>query len=192
LPLTTRMLSFFKRKNPDDSLNDELRRAREAYEKVSTTEGDSDQLRGARVRMALMCRAHLDKTFVDGAQQTARYQEQLAQSIAQGKEAPDAPEPSCYQRVKAVSGYVRVYLPMEFSQEAFRLGAAYQRMDIDAGQAIKSMQDLGDHLFAFELKLTENFQMLQFLRDEIAAITQHDNPEAAPPTDTGTTPGASR
>ena len=171
------MFSFFKRKKTADSLEDELRRAREAYEKVTSAEGDSDQLRGARVRMALMCRAHLDKTFVDGAQQTARYQEQLAQSIAQGKESPDLPEPSCYQKVKAVTGFVHVYLPMEFSQEAFRLGAAYQRMDIDAGQAIKSMQDLGDRLFAYELGLTENFKMLQFLRDELASRSVQDSSE---------------
>jgi hypothetical protein len=185
------MFSFFKRKNPDDSLKEELRRARDAYEKVTTTEGDSDQLRGARVRMALMCRAHLDKTFVDGAQQTARYQDELAQSIANGEESPEAPEPSCYQKVKAVSGYVHVYLPLEFSREAFRLGAAYQRMDIDAGQAIRSMQELGDRVFAYELNLTESFQMLQFLRDETAARAPQDNPDAEASADTGTSPGSS-
>lgn len=184
------MFSFFNRKKPADSLEDELRRAREAYEKVTSTEGHSDQLRGARVRMALMCRAHLDKTFVEGAQQTAIYQEKLAQSIAQGKESPDAPEPSCYQKVKAVSGFVHVYLPMEFSREAFRLGAAYQRMDIGAEQAIKSMQDLGDRLFAYELGLSESFKMLQFLRDELAAQSQQDNPEQAKTDNADAAPGA--
>ncbi len=173
------MLSFFKRKKSAGNLEDELRRAREAYEKVTSAEGDSDQLRGARVRMALMCRAHLDKTFVEGAQQTAIYQELLSQSIAQGKESPDAPEPSCYKKVKAVSGFVHVYLPMEFAGEAFRLGAAYQRMDIDAEQAIKSMQELGDRLFAYELALTESFQMLQFLRDELAAKSRQEGAEPA-------------
>ena len=163
------MFSLFKRKKPADTLEEDLRRAREAYEKVISAEGDSGQLRGVRVRMALMCRAHLDKTFVDGAQQTALHQEKLALSIAQGKEAPEAPRVSCYQKVKAVSGSVHVYVPLEFSEQAFQFGSAYQRMDIDAEQAIQSMQELGDRLFENELRLNESFQMLQFLRDELAA-----------------------
>ena len=47
-----------------DSVEVEKRRAKEAFEKVASTRSDSMQSRSARLRLGLLCRAHLDKTFV--------------------------------------------------------------------------------------------------------------------------------
>ena len=174
------MLSIFKKFQPDEKVL-----AAAAYEKVVSLTQDTRDARSMRVRMALLCRSHLDKSFVAGAELTAAYLEQVALSVARGLPRPDPPEASCFRYIKTSRGEkVCVYLPPEFAGEAFSLGALYQRMQIDAAQAIGSMQGLADRLFIEELKLTDTLPMLQFLREEIG-LGLH-----APPGD-GDVPSAS-
>ena len=72
-----------------------------------------------------------------------------------------------YQQVAAVSGdKVWVYLPQEYADLAFSLGASYQRTEISAEQAIDGMQTLADQIFSMELGIYDPFMVLQFLRDE--------------------------
>ena len=66
--------------------------AREAYEKVASLRSDSREARSARLRMGLLCRAHIDKTFIDGAEQMADWQELANAAVARGQELPPAPE----------------------------------------------------------------------------------------------------
>ena len=157
------MLSIFKKLQTD-----ERTLAAAAYEKVASLTQDTRDARSARVRMALLCRNHLDKTFVSGAELTAAYLDQVALSIARGQPRPEPPEASCFQYIKTSKGEdVCVYLPEEFASEAFSLGALYQRMQMDAQQAIGAMQHLADRLFIEHLKLTDSLPVLQFLREEI-------------------------
>jgi hypothetical protein len=65
------MFGLFTRNKPVD----EMHRAVAAYEKVASLKGDSRDVRSLRLRMGLICRAHLDKTFVAGAEQTAAWEE---------------------------------------------------------------------------------------------------------------------
>ena len=53
------MLKFFK-----NSETDEKDEARQLFEKVAGSRNDSRELRSARIRMGLLLRAHIDKTFV--------------------------------------------------------------------------------------------------------------------------------
>ena len=62
------MFNLFNRNNPAD----EMKRAVAAYEKVTSIESDSREARSLRMRMGMLCRAHLDKTFIAGAEQTER------------------------------------------------------------------------------------------------------------------------
>lgn len=162
---------------------EEKKRAQAAYEKVVSLRGDTREARSARIRMGLLCRAHLDKTFVAGAEQTASYLELVALAIARGKEKPTPPEPTPFQKVATASSEVYAYLPEEFTEEAFALGARYQRTDITAQQAIDYMQALADRLFLYELRLEEPFQVLQFLRDEMTGSGNgepSDTPDRTP------------
>jgi hypothetical protein len=68
------MFNLFNRNNPAD----EMKRAIAAYEKVTSIESDSREARSLRMRMGMLCRAHLDKTFIAGAEQTAAWQELAA------------------------------------------------------------------------------------------------------------------
>lgn len=158
------MFSIFKSNSPEDEMN----RAEALFHKVTSMKADTREVRSLRIRMGLLCRAHLDKTFVTGAEQTASWQELAAVAIANGKEKPPPPEPSLFQKIKSGDNEIFVYLPEEYANEAYALGGKYQRAEIPAQQAIEAMQGLANQICMFELKLDEPFQVLQFLRDELA------------------------
>ncbi len=155
-----------------------MKRAKSAFEKVAELKSDSREARSARMRLGLLCRAHLDKTFIAGAEQTAEWQELAMMAISQGKAQPEPPMASCYQKIKSGENEVYVYLPEEYVQEAFSLGSKYQRTDISAQQAIDAMQALANQISYYELRLEEPFQVLRFLRDELEAESGEDTPGA--------------
>ena len=158
------IFSIFSPKNPDE----EMRKAQELFEKIISSQSDSREIRSLRVRMGLLCRAHLGKSFVSGAEQMAAWHELDTLAVAHGKERPAVPEPSVFQKIKAGENEIYVYLPEEYAHEAYSLGARYQRSEILALEAIDRMQGLANQISHYELKLTEPFKVLQFLRDELA------------------------
>ncbi len=145
-----------------------MRKAQALFEKIVSNQSDSREARNLRVRMGLLCRAHLDKSFVTGAEQMASWQALAALAMANGKEKPPMPEPSVFQKIKAGENEIYVYLPEEYAHEAFALGGRYQYAEIPAIKAIETMQGLANQICHYELKLAEPFQVLQFLRDELA------------------------
>ena len=169
------MFNLFSSKNPDD----EMQKAQALFDKVTSTKSDSRDARSMRIRMGLLYRAHLDKSFVTGAEQMASWQELAALALANGKEKPPMPEPSVFQKIKAGDNEIYVYLPEEYAHEAFNIGGRYQRAEIPALQAIETMQGLANQICLYELKLTEPFQVLQFLRDELAQSPHNPNTSGA-------------
>jgi hypothetical protein len=159
------MLGFFNKSSPAE----EMKRAVAAYEKVSSLKSDSHDARIVRMRMGMLCRAHLDKTFIAGAEQTALWQEHAKLALMEGKSAPDLPVPSKFQKIRAGEADIYVYLPEEFAVEAFGLGAQYQKMELTAAKAIEAMQALADQISLYELRLKEPFQVMTFLREELAS-----------------------
>jgi len=157
------MFSIFSNKSPED----EMKSAQALFDKVTSMKADSRDARTIRIRMGLLCRAHLDKSFVTGAEQTASWQELASLAIANGKEKPPLPEPSVFQKIKSGENEIYVYLPEEYSHEAYQLGARYQRAEIPANKAIDTMQGLANQICLYELRLDEPFQVLQFLREEL-------------------------
>ena len=83
-------------------------------------------------------------------------------------EKPDEPECSLFQRVKSGDKDIWVYLPEEYAMETFKIGALYQKTDIDAKTAIERVQQIADQICLYELKLDTPFEALQFLRNEIS------------------------
>jgi hypothetical protein len=170
------IFDLFSRNSPED----EMKRAKATFEKVAELKADTREARTARMRLGLLCRAHLDKTFIAGAEQTAEWQELAMMAISQGKAQPEPPMASCYQKIKSGENEIYVYLPEEYVQEAFTLGSKYQRTDISAQQAIDTMQALANQISYYELKLEEPFQALRFLRDELEAQAGENDPEGDP------------
>jgi hypothetical protein len=159
------MLNIFHRNSPAD----DMRRAVAAYEKVTSLDSDSRDARSLRMRMGMICRAHLDKTFVAGAEQTAAWQELARMALVASKPVPEAPTASKFQKIRAGESDIYAYLPEEYVTEAFALGARYQKTDLSAAKAIEAMQALANQISYYELRLEEPFQVLGFLRDELAA-----------------------
>jgi hypothetical protein len=145
------------------------KKAKEAFDQVSELESDSRNARSMRARAGVMARAFIDKSFIDGAEKMAIFQDVAMACLAQGQPIPDEPTASVFQQVETAAGkLVWVYLPEEYAQSAFHLGGRYQRMDITAQQAIEGTQNLLDQICRYEFKLDEPLSALQFLRDEIA------------------------
>jgi hypothetical protein len=159
------IFDLFARNKPID----EMRRAEAAYEKVASLKGDSHDARSLRLRMGLICRAHLDKTFVAGAEQTAAWEELARTALIQGVPLPEAPKASKFQKIRAGDTEIYAYLPEEFVNEAFALGSRYQKTELSAPKAIEAMQALAQQISYYELRLPEPFQVLDFLREELAA-----------------------
>ena len=141
-------------------------------------------VRRIRSRVALRCKALLDKTFVDGAQRTERHEQAVIVAINNGKPQPEAPKARSFGTVPAFDHEVMAFLPQEFADRAFDLGRRYQRVEIDAKQAIDYMQALADEVCA-ALQVDPPFEALRFLRDEIAEeesegdgeeVSQEDQP----------------
>ena len=114
---------FFNRNSPED----EMKRAKAAYEKVISLTEDTREARSMKMRMGLLCRAHVDKTFVAGAEQTAAWQDKAALALANREPLPEEPQAARFQKIKSGETEVYVYMPDEFVNDIFSLGAKYQR-----------------------------------------------------------------
>ena len=137
-------------------------------------------VRRIRSRVALRCKALLDKTFVDGAQRTERHEQAVIVAINNGKPQPEAPKARSFGTVPAFDHEVMAFLPQEFADRAFDLGRRYQRVEIDAKQAIDYAQALADEVCA-TLQVDPPFEALRFLRDEIAAEEGEEAGDEADP-----------
>ncbi len=156
---------FFNRNNPEQ----EMKRAKAAYEKVISLTDDSREARSMKMRMGLLCRAHVDKTFISGAELTAAWQDKAAVALANREPLPEEPQAQRFQKIKTGETEVYVYLPDEFVNDIFALGAKYQRTQLTAPQAIEAVQNIVNQLCRYELGLQEPFQALSFLREELEA-----------------------
>jgi hypothetical protein len=180
------MLGFFNKNNPAE----EMKRAVAAYEKVTSLKSDSHDARIVRMRMGMLCRAHLDKTFIAGAEQTALWQEHADLALVAGKPTPDSPTASKFQKIRVGETDIFTYLPEEYAAEAFGLGARYQKMEITADKAIEAMQALANQICYYDLRLKEPIQVLAFLREELAeqeimsATNENSSPTLNEPSET--------
>ena len=163
------MLSIFNRNSPAD----EMKRAVAAFEKVLSLSSDSRDARSLRMRMGMLCRAHLDKTFIAGAERTADWKQMAAFDVAKDAEAPPFPKADCYQKVRSGKSDIWVYLPTEYAERAFLFGAKYQRTELNSEQAIASMQQLADTICRQEIGLSYEIDVLKFLRHELSAVERN-------------------
>lgn len=159
---------FFNRNSPEE----EMKRAKAAYEKVISLTEDTREARSMKMRMGLLCRAHVDKTFVAGAEMTAAWQDKAAVVLANREPIPEEPQAPRFHKIKSGESEVYIYMPDEFVNDIFSLGAKYQRTQITAQQAIDAVQNIVNQLCRYELGLEEPFQALTFLREELEAQAQ--------------------
>ena len=144
-----------------------MKAAQAAYLKAKKGNPESREDRSLKVRIALRSRAHLDKTFIDGAKKTEIFQEAMMQAIASESEKPTPPKGNPYQLVKTVNGEVFAYVPQAFVDEMFSLGGRYQTMQLNAEGAVEAAQIIADRVYD-DLGLDDSFEALGFLREELS------------------------
>ena len=144
-----------------------MKAAQAAYIKAKKGNPESREDRSLKVRIALRSRAHLDKTFIDGAKKTEIFQEAMMQAIASESDKPTPPKGNPYQLVKTVNGEVFAYVPQAFVDEMFALGGRYQTMQLNAEGAVEAAQIIADRVYD-DLGLDDTFEALGFLREELS------------------------
>ncbi len=144
------------------------KKAKVAFEDITKLTSEARSARSVRARAAMLARAFIDKTFIEGAERMGAYQDVAMLCLAQGKAIPPEPVASGFQEVETATGAaVWVYLPGEYAEAAFSFGARYQRMDITAEQAVDGAQNLLDQVCRYEFKYDEPLTALTFLREEL-------------------------
>lgn len=145
---------------------DALEQAKAAFEQACLIKGDSREAQVARIRIALRCRAVLDKTFIEGAERSLDHAERCMIALVQGEERPPDPKASAFQKIKSINGEIDAYIPLEYAEEVFKIGAAYQLEQISARQAVELAQDVADRISS-HLNLDVPFEALGFMAENI-------------------------
>jgi hypothetical protein len=151
-----------------------MENSKASYLKAITLNGLSRESRIYKSRIAGRSKAHLDKVFIEGAEQAESYQEACLAALSEGNERPPMPEPKPFQRVKSKAELVYTYVPAEFAKEMYALGSLYQAVSISINEALKMGQEVADRV-SFDLGLEEPFIALQFLRDELESESESES-----------------
>jgi hypothetical protein len=132
-------------------------------------ESSADTFEANRMRrgMAMLCCAQLDKTFISGAERMADWQQMAAFAVSKSEEPPPLPKADCYQKIRSGKTDMWSYLPPEYADSAFMLGAKYQRTELTSEQAISAMQQVADNICLSEIGLGFEIVVLKFLRQEL-------------------------
>jgi len=158
------MFSIFKGAESPEVLK---KRAKQAYEKVIELSADTFEANRMRRGMAMLCCAQLDKTFISGAERMADWQQMAAFAVSKSEEPPPLPKADCYQKIRSAKTDIWSYLPPEYADSAFMLGAKYQRTELNVEQAITAMQQLADNICLSEIGLGFEIVVMKFLRQEL-------------------------
>jgi hypothetical protein len=102
-----------------ENKKDALLRAKEDFEAVCRLQGSSREVRAARIRMGIRCRAVIDETFLEGIEKGAEHLEQCMVAVITGDPRPPLPQAGAFQKIKTINGPVMAYIPLEEAEEVF-------------------------------------------------------------------------
>ncbi len=156
------MISLFGRSKKDEA----RRKAQADYEEARDADPASRAGHALTIRAGARAKAHVDKTFITGAEKAVVYDEMRAIAIVKGEEKPEPPKAHEFQVIKSVNGELLTYLPLPYAERIFKLGMRYQTVEITAEQAVDLVQQVADQI-SLELQLKEPFVALEFLREEL-------------------------
>lgn len=126
----------------------------------------SEKNRAFKMKIAHRTRAHIDLTFIEGAQKLGRFHQANLTAIANQLESPEKPIYTPFQKIKTLDSEVIAYLPNFEAQEIFALGGKYQTQKINVSEALVAVQSIADTIF-HDFDIAVSLSTLGFLRDEI-------------------------
>ena len=126
----------------------------------------TEKNRAFKMKIAHRTRAHIDLTFIEGAQKLGKFHQANINAIAQQLEGPERPSYTPFQKIKTLDSEVIAYLPNFEAQQIFDLGGKYQTQQINVSEALTAVQSIADNIFhSFDVAVS--LSTLGFLRDEI-------------------------
>ncbi|UVW35141.1 hypothetical protein NYF23_00705 [SAR92 clade bacterium H455] len=143
-----------------------MENAKASYIKAASMSGLTREARIFKARIAGRSKAHLDKVFIEGAEQSEAFQEACLAALSDGRERPAMPDPQPFQTVQTKTETVYTYVPAEFAKEMYALGSLYQAVSISLNEALKLAQEVADKV-SYDIGIEEPFVAVQFLRDEL-------------------------
>ena len=126
----------------------------------------TEKNRAFKMKIAHRTRAHIDLTFIEGAQKLGKFHQANLTAIAKQLEGPDKPSHTPFQKIKTLDSEVVAYLPNFEAQQIFDLGGKYQTAQISVSEALTSVQSIADNIF-HDFDISVSLSTLGFLRDEI-------------------------
>ena len=126
----------------------------------------TEKNRAFKMKIAHRTRAHIDLTFIEGAQKLGKYHQANLNAIAKQLEGPERPSYTPFQKIKTLDSEVIAYLPNFEAQQIFDLGGKYQIQQINVSEALTAVQSIADTIF-HDFDISVSLSTLGFLRDEI-------------------------
>ena len=126
----------------------------------------TEENRAFKMKIAHRTRAHIDLTFIEGAQKLGKFHQDHLTAIAKQLEGPDRPNYTPFQKIKTLDSEVVAYLPNFEAQQIFDLGGKYQTQQISVSEALTEVQTIADTIF-HKFDISVSLSTLGFLRDEL-------------------------
>ena len=115
-------------------------------------------------RIAMRAKTNLDKIFVQGAKGEEKRQQDLAKAVREGKKTfPQREKHDGFNSLKASTGIVLSWVPEDYANAMYNLGADYQIQEKNAHECIEAANKLGEKLRE-ELQTLQPMELLNFLR----------------------------
>ena len=108
----------------------------------------TEKNRAFKMKIAHRTRAHIDLTFIEGAQKLGKFHQANLNAIAKQLEGPERPSYTPFQKIKTLDSEVVAYLPNFEAQQIFDLGGKYQIQQINVSEALTAVQSIADTIFS--------------------------------------------
>lgn len=125
-------------------------------------------------RIAMRAKGNLDKIFVQGAKAEEKRQEDLATAVREGKKNfPRRARHDGYNSLRGTTGVVMSWVPEEYANAMYNLGADYQIQAKSARECIEAADQLTEKLRQ-ELQTLQPIELLNLLRLAIPTVDTNE------------------
>ncbi len=135
------------------------------FKKCANLDGTDKAHRLFTSRIAQRSRVNLDKIFVQGARLEEKRQTAIAEAIKSGQEPPERIKHDGFNTLKGASGEVVSWVPDEYANQMFSLGADYQIQKVSISDALRVADSISEKV-QDDLQTHLTLTLLGMLRED--------------------------
>tara|TARA_Y200000002_G_scaffold357505_1_gene340098 strand:- start:1339 stop:1746 length:408 start_codon:yes stop_codon:yes gene_type:complete len=125
-------------------------------------------------RIAQRAKTNLDKIFVQGAKAEEKRQQDLSKAVKEGKKKfPQRAAHDGYNSLRGTTGIVLSWVPENYANAMYNLGADYQIQEKNAHECLEAAQRVAEKVKA-DLQPLQSIELLNFLRSQDTADDARD------------------